>query len=90
MAEDQAYKSLVDVSLDLDLPENGTLSAIRTAHVLAVVNVALANAVRHARARPVSIRARRLDVRLSLSVHDDGVGLPQQHAQGAVQPGGCL
>lgn len=76
LAGDPRFSSLLDVTLDLDMPEGATLSGARTQHVLAITNEALSNAIRHARARHVAIRARQADGRLHVVVQDDGAGLP--------------
>jgi len=52
LVEDPRFQSMVDVTLNLDLPEPDRLSPDRTEHVLAIVTEALSNVVRHARARP--------------------------------------
>jgi signal transduction histidine kinase len=78
LAQDPRFHSLVDVELALDLPGEDALTALRAEHVLAIVNEALSNAVRHARARHVRIGAQRSGDRLVLTVQDDGVGLPRQ------------
>jgi len=78
LAEDPRFRSLVDISLDLDLPANDAPTPARTDHVMAVVNEALSNAVRHARARQVQISARQTDGRLMVTIQDDGLGLPPQ------------
>lgn len=76
LAEDPRFQSMVDVTLDLDLPEPDRLSPDRTEHVLAIVTEALSNVVRHARARQVAIHAQRMDGRLQLLIQDDGIGIP--------------
>jgi signal transduction histidine kinase len=76
LAEDPRFQSMVDVRLDLDLPETDRLSPDRMEHVLAIVTEALSNVVRHARARQVALHAAGLDGRLHLSIQDDGIGLP--------------
>ena len=82
LAEDPRYRSLVEVTLQLDLPEAESLSPVRSDHVLAIVGEALSNVVRHARARRVQIAARRADGRLRLTIQDDGVGLPGEAGAG--------
>jgi signal transduction histidine kinase len=76
LVDDPRFRSLVDISLDLELPDNHSLSPPRTDHVLAIVNESLSNAVRHARARRVKITARSLDGHLRVAVEDDGIGIP--------------
>jgi len=82
LASDPRFASLVTVELDLDLPDSCTLSPRRTAHVLAVLQEALANIVRHAHARHATIRGACLGNRLRLVVSDDGTGLPEQLSDG--------
>ncbi len=76
LAEDPRFQSMVNVTLDLDLPETDRLSPDRTEHVLAIVTEALSNVVRHARARQVALHAERVDGHLRVSIQDDGIGLP--------------
>jgi signal transduction histidine kinase len=78
LAEDPRYHSLVDVSLDLELPVGETLSPVRADHVLAVIHEALSNSVRHARAKEVKISAHKQGNSLLVEVVDDGTGLPKQ------------
>jgi signal transduction histidine kinase len=78
LAYDPRFASLVSVKLDLNLPEEFSLSPQRTAHVLAVLQEALANIVRHAHARHVYITVESIDSHLRLSVEDDGIGIPEQ------------
>ncbi|HEY3311473.1 MAG TPA: ATP-binding protein [Anaerolineales bacterium] len=79
-AQDPHYNSLVNISLELSLQETNTLSPMRAAHVMAIVNEALANIVRHANARNVKIQVSDLGERLRLVIKDDGIGLnPEAH-----------
>jgi len=77
LVDDPRFRSLVDITLDLDLSETARLSPTRAAHVLAIVNEALSNVVRHAQARSVRVSALVNAGRLQLRVQDDGLGLPQ-------------
>jgi signal transduction histidine kinase len=70
------YNSLVNVSVDLKVSDEKVLSIARTDHVRAIVNDALANVVRHARAKNVKIQVNDLGEHLEISIVDDGVGLP--------------
>ncbi|MEK7311699.1 MAG: ATP-binding protein, partial [Chloroflexota bacterium] len=74
LAEDPSFRSLVEVSLELDLADSASLSPMRADHVLAIVGEALSNVIRHARAQRVHILARRADERLTLTIQDNGVG----------------
>ena len=78
LVEDPRFRSLLDISLNMDLPETDAFSPIRVNHVLAVVNEALSNAIRHARARRVKVTARKEHDRLKITVQDNGVGLPEE------------
>jgi len=74
LAEEPHYNTLVNISLDLKLPEDKTLSPVRTGHIMAIVNEALANIVRHAHARNVNIQANDLGERFQIVIGDDGTG----------------
>jgi len=82
LASDPRFSSLVKVTVDLKLPEFDSPEPERAAHILAIVQEALANAVRHAKARHILVSASRLDDRLQLNVLDDGTGLPDQVREG--------
>ncbi len=82
LAGDPRFGPLVKIDLDLDLPGSESYSAERATHILAIVQEALANAVRHARARHILIQARHADGRLQLVVRDDGAGLPSPLVEG--------
>lgn len=51
LAAEPRFRSLVDISLDLDVPEPDRLSPARAEHVVTIVAEALSNVVRHARDR---------------------------------------
>lgn len=76
IAENPSYNTMVHISVDVDLPEKKYISDRRAGHLLAIVNEAMANTVRHARAQNVSIEARDLGDFLQIQIKDDGVGLP--------------
>jgi signal transduction histidine kinase len=83
LAEDPRFKSLVKIRLDIDLPEAEALSPARMEHVLAIVNEALSNVVRHSHAHHASLRAGCSESGgLSLSIDDDGIGLPKSYQAG--------
>ncbi|MBI3241525.1 MAG: sensor histidine kinase [Chloroflexi bacterium] len=75
LAEDPRFRSLVDISLNLDLADADSLSPVRTDHVLAIAGEALSNVVRHAQARRVRISAQTTDSRLTIRIQDDGRGI---------------
>jgi signal transduction histidine kinase len=82
LASDPRFSSLVKVAVDLKLPESDSPEPERAAHILAIAQEALANAVRHAKARHILVSASRLDDRLQLNILDDGTGLPEQVREG--------
>jgi signal transduction histidine kinase len=82
LAGDPRFSSLAQIDLDLKLPETPVVSPEDLAHVLAIVQEALANSVRHAQARHILIQARTVEKRLMLAIQDDGTGLPQQVTEG--------
>lgn len=82
LAQDPRFRSMVEVSLSVDLPESEPLSPSRSGHLLAIVNEALSNVVRHARASQVRIAARKQEGRLELLIEDDGMGLPEKFRPG--------
>ena len=76
LAQDPHYNSLVNITLGLELKDAKSLSLARSRHVLAIVNEALANVIRHARAQNVIIGADDLGERLNVTIKDDGIGIP--------------
>ncbi len=82
LATDPRFSSLVTVNLDLDLPDSCFLSPEQNIHVLAILQETLANVVRHARARRVSVVARSRDGRVWIAVQDDGIGIPPNVIEG--------
>jgi signal transduction histidine kinase len=82
LISDPRFVSLVAVDMDLDLPDTCFLAPDRSIHVLAILQEALANVVRHARAQHVTVRADCMGDRLRLAVKDDGIGIPAQVVEG--------
>jgi signal transduction histidine kinase len=80
--EEPRYRSLVDIHLDLAIPEELSIPAFQSEHILAIVNEALSNAVRHANARHVGIRGFMENGNLKVIVQDDGQGLPEDYTPG--------
>lgn len=78
LSNDPRFRSLVNVSLEVELPESEDLSPIRSDHVLAIIQEALSNVIRHSRASEVRISARKSDGELRVTVKDNGVGLPAE------------
>lgn len=82
MAENPHYTSMVQITLDTELLNIRNLSPVRSSHVYAIVNEALANIVRHAQAANVTIKAQDLETQLQIEIHDDGIGIPSEPKAG--------
>lgn len=82
IAADPRYAAMVQTDLSLGFPVDARLTAIRTEHLVAILNEAMANIVRHAHARTVQIRAAGQGEALCIAIADDGVGLPPETASG--------
>jgi signal transduction histidine kinase len=78
LAADPRFSSFVDVSLQCEMPSCDSFSPARADHVLAVVNEAMSNVVRHAHARKAVITAQCDESRFRVTIQDDGVGLPRE------------
>ena len=74
-----AERARVDVLLESSAPV--TLSLERREHLYRVVQESLANALKHAHAEQIVIRASIDPERIRVSVEDDGVGLRDSHAR---------
>jgi signal transduction histidine kinase len=74
MAANTRLTALMDVDLQMNLPESFSLTPVQSAHALAVVSEALANAARHGHAKTVQIRANENEGYLVIRVIDDGTG----------------
>lgn len=88
LAEDARLRSLVEVHLELDLPDEASLAPARIGHVLAITGEALSNVARHSRARRARVHAWSENGRLHLTIQDDGIGFsggnpPAERAPGA-------
>ena len=77
LAEDTRFRSLVDISLVIDLPDGEDMAPVRAEHVLSVVNEALANIVRHAQASQVLITVSKQEDQFRLTIKDDGIGITE-------------
>lgn len=82
LAAEPGFSSNVQITLQLDLDEAPILSWARMEHLLAIAHEALANVVKHARARSASVHACISGGQLELVIQDDGVGLPQNLSSG--------
>ncbi|MBI2331676.1 MAG: ATP-binding protein [Chloroflexi bacterium] len=76
------YNSMVKVTVQTELPGEKSMSERRTGHLLAIVNEAMANAVRHAKAESVQIQAKDGGEALRIQIQDNGKGLPSELKDG--------
>jgi signal transduction histidine kinase len=82
LAQDRHLRSLMDVNLDLDIPEGQSLAPGQVGQLLAIANEALSNVARHAQATRVRLSAVVRDGRLRLEIQDNGHGLPVDYVLG--------
>jgi len=82
LVQDQHLQSLVKIEMSVHCDEDKTFPPARATHVLAIVNEALSNVVRHAQARHVWTVLERHNGQLRVMVTDDGVGFTDDHVAG--------
>ena len=82
IASDPRFLSLVDISLEMRLPDRVALPAQETDHILAIVHEALSNVIRHAHARQVKISVQEQDAHILMNIQDDGIGFRQARKEG--------
>jgi signal transduction histidine kinase len=82
LADDPRFRSLVNISLEFNLPETEMIRLREADQMLAIVQEALSNVIRHAQAREVCVTARIQNHHLEISVLDDGVGFDSSQAPG--------
>jgi signal transduction histidine kinase len=75
-------RSLVEVELDLKLPDEQPLTPGQVGHLLAIVNEALSNVIRHAQATQVQLKAELVEDRFHLVITDNGRGLVTDYVVG--------
>lgn len=81
-ADDPRFKSLMEVYLSADLPDDLILEPVETTHILAISGEALSNAARHADARKVDVGAKLENGQLIITIADNGRGFQVQKAGG--------
>ena len=82
LVRDPRFQSLVDIDLEMNLPECETLVPARSEHVLAIVNEALSNVVRHSRATHATISMNCKDICFELVIEDNGTSIPKDFKAG--------
>jgi signal transduction histidine kinase len=75
LAQEPHLQSLVRVDIKVNCPEESFFPPARASHVLAIVNEAFSNIIRHAQARHVWVVAERQNGQLDVTIADDGIGL---------------
>jgi signal transduction histidine kinase len=79
LANDSRFSSLINISIDLSQVEDKPqLSPVRTEHVLSIIQEALANIIRHSRARQAEISIKYREERMQVSIQDYGIGLSKK------------
>jgi signal transduction histidine kinase len=79
---DPHYTTMVDIELETNLAPDANLSPLRSGHALRIVNEAMSNILRHAKARHVDIYAERRDSTLQFRIKDDGIGFVENASSG--------
>ncbi len=74
VAADPHYTTMVNIELTTNLTPESNLSPLRSGHVMGMVNEAMSNILRHARARHVRLNAEKQGAFLKIVVKDDGSG----------------
>lgn len=77
-ADDPRFKSLMEVNLSAELPDDLILEPVETTHILAISSEALSNAARHAEARKVNIDAKIEEGQLIITIEDNGKGFQEK------------
>jgi signal transduction histidine kinase len=82
LADGSHVKGLIQVEVSVSPNDDSLSLPTGASHVRAIVNEALSNSARHARARHAWVFAERCDGELRITVADDGDGMPEQHSAG--------
>lgn len=82
LTQAQHLRSLMEIELNLDLPNDRSLPPIHVGHLLTIANEALSNVARHAQATRVRLSAAAVDDQLRLVIQDNGHGLPADYVIG--------
>jgi signal transduction histidine kinase len=82
LADDSYVRWLIQVDVRVSPSDDALPFPVGASHVRAIVNEALSNIARHARARQAWIVAERHNGELRITVADDGDGVPPQRAAG--------
>ncbi len=83
LISDPRFRTLVDIHLEDALPEGWTLSPQSSRHLLAIIQEALSNVVRHAGASRVNLSLSLDEAGNTLMIlEDDGTGIPAQVREG--------
>ena len=83
LAQDLQRRSELGITTEIALREDLPLSTDQAECVFSVVQEALTNVARHARASALCIRLEQDAERLKIAVEDDGVGIPESITEGA-------
>ncbi len=76
LIQDPYWEHSMKFSLNLDSATLPVVSSGKTYHVLSLFREALANVIRHSKARTVDLKVSCLNNVISIELYDDGVGIP--------------
>lgn len=83
LVNDPRFRTLVEIQLKDHLPEDWTISPRQTMHLLSILQEALSNVVRHAKASRVVIDLRQDEQgQTLLEIYDDGIGISSPIREG--------
>ncbi len=82
LTRDSVLPSMVEIDLTLNLPDTQPFEATQINHILAIAGEALSNVARHARARRVQLAAQMKNDSFTLTITDDGQGIPPDYVAG--------
>lgn len=75
VVDESCFPYLVNIQMQVNLPETEVLSPIRTGNITAVLNESISNAVRHGQAKNIQIELDKYGDQATLTIRDDGKGI---------------
>ncbi|MBI5946254.1 MAG: hypothetical protein HY864_17980 [Chloroflexi bacterium] len=76
------YSTIVNILITDELPKEKNVSTRRANHIVAIINEALANTIRHSGARNAQVIAKNDGELIHITIKDDGAGLPPEFKNG--------
>ncbi|MCC5465673.1 sensor histidine kinase [Pelosinus baikalensis] len=68
----------IQLNYDIDIPEKSILVSVDHNAYSRIINNLIQNVVAHSRAKKISVKIKRNDTKVSISISDDGKGIPKQ------------